>query len=177
MELKRDLGEFVPDGLARRVVPAEADVLAGIARVEGVEAQEPVAHERLRGFPRLAPFSEVAAVEVDVETVEETLVADELALHLLAVVVDQPELQRLAERARRTLRHRLQRGRDGGLALLLGEIPPADEQARKRLVQLGHALEEHFLVLVLRRLQALLRAGDDAGRPERQERLPVRARV
>ena len=177
VELERDLGELVPDGLPRRVVPAEADVLAGVARVEGVEAQEPVAHERLRGLPRLAPLREVAPVEVDVEAVEEALVADELALHLLAVVVDQRELQRLAERARRTLRHRLQRGRDGGHALLLGEIPPADEQARERLVQLGHAFEEHLLVPVLRRLQALLRAGDDAGRPEREERLPVRARV
>ena len=64
VQLERDLGKFVPDGLARRVVSAEADVLAGIARVEGVETQEPVAHERLRGFPRLAPFREVAPVEV-----------------------------------------------------------------------------------------------------------------
>jgi len=100
-----------------------------------------------------------------------------LALRFLAAVVNERELQRLAQGARRTLRDRAQGFGARGHPSHFRDRRPADAEPRQGVVHLGHAVKKQAFVIGLGGLAAFPRAVGQPLRPQREDRLPVRAGV
>ncbi|OQC24988.1 MAG: hypothetical protein BWX70_02538 [Verrucomicrobia bacterium ADurb.Bin070] len=174
MKRESELGEFVPDGDALRVIAAEADVLP-VRMALRVEAREIIGDQRLRRGARLSSGSEVVAIKLHVKAVEKPLRTHTLALRLLAAVVDERKLQRFAQGARRTLRDRAQGFGARGHPSHFRDRRPADAEPRQGVVHLGHAVKKQAFVIGLGGLAAFPRAVGQPLRPQREDRFPVRA--